>query len=483
MEVLLTADEMRTVELAALDSGFPELLMMEHAALAVAMAIEERFAGVLSLTRGLVMAGPGRNGGDAMAVARLLAYKGASVEIVQWGEVKAPASQVQRAVLLARGIPISSDWPVVCDFDWVVDGLFGTGLTRSVEGKVRSWVERLSQLKPHPWIVAVDIPSGLDADSGEVRGVAVCADATVTFGHLKRGLVTGEAANYVGELRLDPIQLCGRPAPSVFLAERSDIQFPKRRAAGHKGLYGHAKIWCGPQERQGAAILAAQAALRTGVGLVSLIGYEEDLNNIVDRIAPEIMVEPWRGTLNATAVAVGPGMGVTRGDILRELLFQSAPLVMDADALTVFSKDPASYLSVIKARRLPTIMTPHPKEAARLLGNRSLNRFEQAKTIQEETGCVVCLKGKGSIISIPGEQWVVREGNSALSRGGSGDMLTGILAGLLAQGLPVKQALIAGVFLEGETAERLTQTRGSDRSITVSEMSCALAEVMDEFRS
>ncbi|MBI1860822.1 MAG: NAD(P)H-hydrate dehydratase [Deltaproteobacteria bacterium] len=474
---------MRAQDAAAIQKGIPEVVLMEHAALGLVCALEERFAGILPSCRGIVLAGPGNNGGDALAVARILWLKGVrNFEVVLTGESASNLAKKHLAVLLTLKVPIAKQLPD--SVDWIVDGIYGTGLSKPPEGVARRCIEWANTMTPRPWVVCADIPSGLDGDTGQPVGLAIDGSMTVTFGFLKRGLVTARAANYVGQLRLDPIQIPRDGGEfSTFLFEAGDIALPRRPEASHKGTFGSVKFWCG--EKPGAALLAAGAAMRTGVGLVAVVGEEKALAQVEDRINPEILVEQWNGAVGAAAMGVGPGMGVHEFDRLEELLEKTVALVLDADATTIIAGDPQRFIPLIKERRSITVMTPHPKEAGRLLGEMDveMDRFAAVKKLSDTFGCPVLLKGKGTLVACPEEPTVVVwEGNPALARGGAGDLLTGIVAGFLAQGMGGREALILGAHLEGAAALEVTRRRGASRTPSISEISDALATVIDGYR-
>ncbi len=501
MEPLLTREEMRNRERRALESGVPEILLMEHAALALVCALEERFSGLVGQSQGLILAGVGNNGGDVLAAARLLWIKGyRQFRLALIDEPQSEISKIQLSIISNLGITILSEWSAADPCDWVLDGLYGIGLTRPVEGKPREWIERLDRMNRRPWIVSADLPSGLDADTGVPLGVCVRASQTITFGFLKRGLFTGQAANYVGDLRLDPINLphafpsrnatpvavagAAQNAPrGTWLFERGDVGLPKRLPVSHKGQFGHAKVWCG--EKSGAALIAADAAKRTGVGLVSIVGRKTTLEKLETKVPSDVMLEEWTSSSGATALGIGPGLGLGEGDLLAEMLLLSIPIVLDADALTIIGNRSIEFKNILAARKAVTVFTPHPKEAARLVPNLDIerDRFTSARTIADTYGVPTLLKGKGTIIAVPGDSdVVVWEGNSALSRGGTGDLLTGLVTGFMAQKMKGRDALLLAAYFQGAAAVRTLEERGSEATVTIAELCHTIAGVIDDYR-
>jgi len=475
----------------------PEIILMEHAALAIVDALILRFGDTLSKTKGLILAGSGNNGGDALAVARILFLSGnKNFRVVKLGKQISPSAEVQLKMLETLKAPIIK-WEKGLDYDWMVDGLFGTGLSRVVEGESKEVIQAINNQSQNRWKIAIDIPSGLCSNTGNPMGLAIEASETVTLGFIKKGLVTAEAANYVGKLGLKPIQI-PRDLPKeikagAFLFEKMDAKkhLPQRKLASHKGSYGHVYVWAGVRKTQGAAALSCIGALRSGCGLVSLIGHES-LDEIRARLPKEVMtlkIEPsfFEKTKQAT-LAIGPGMGVEQDhwEILKQALAFEGSLVLDADAITLIAthKDEAMELLAKRKKQL-TFFTPHPKEASRLLGNTAeevqKDRYQACKAIIDAFGVHVILKGKGSIIGAPKKPLlVVREGDTSLAKGGTGDLLTGILAGLIAQN---KNDAIAGLelaalasYLHGRAAELRSQRMGTERSAIA-------GEIADEIQS
>lgn len=500
MEPLLTSDQMHAADRYAVDElGIPELILMEHAALAVADSLEKRFGKSLPETRGLILAGPGNNGADALAVARLLHERGCSnlfVVILGAGEKPlSPLATLQLGILGKLEVTTSAHLQreMVKECDWIVDGIFGVGLKKEVGDQFREAIEWINQYRNQKWVVSIDVPSGLDSDTGKVRGVAVAASETVTLGFLKRGLLTAEGADYVGEINLASIQI-PRLLPfhvDTFWYTKTDLaRLPIRKKASHKGDYGHVWIFGGTQEKEGASILSSLGALKAGAGLVTILGDKKSLESIRSRALPEIMTAEYSKEMiqgpSKGVMVLGPGLGLDKWEIVKSALSSSWPLVLDADALTLMAQNREESQRLCEKRKaIATVLTPHPKEAARLL-NKSVeeienDRFQSIKLIAEAFQCLVLLKGKGTLVRAPqGPTLIVSQGDSGLAKGGSGDLLSGIIAAFLNQGLTHQQAVLLAVYLHGRASELLTQRTGTSRASLPSEIASELTTALGE---
>jgi len=498
MQPLLTAEEMREADRRAQSElGIADSLLMEHAALAIVETLGERFGKKLGEARGLVLAGPGNNGGDALAAARILIVGGApNVDLFLPAKLTSPLAQQHQKTLQklnAKFIPALNQIRFA-QYDWAIDGLFGIGLTRAPEGELRRVIEALNDANKI-FVVAADIPSGLNANTGVAYEPTVRASETVTFGFLKRGLKTAEAANYTGRIRIAPIEIprsAGDHAGAFYFEAREDFYLPPRPPTSHKGTFGHAYLWAGPEEKQGAAGIAALAALRTGVGLVTVFGPAADLATLRARFPFEVMTENYAPDFfkkTTGTAALGPGMGKEppAWDVVKAALASKWKLVVDADALNLISFCPGEAIPLLHSREV-TVLTPHPKEAARLLGTSvddiQSDRFAAARELSVRYKSTVLLKGKGTIIAQPeGPFIVVDAGTTALAKGGSGDLLTGILAAFLAQGLSPRDAAVSAAYVQGRAAERVSRQQGQERSALASEIALALPEVLAEWES
>jgi NAD(P)H-hydrate epimerase len=499
---VLDSDEMRRVDRAASETlGVPSMVVMENAAIGVADAIGERFSAARSVA---IFCGPGNNGGDGYALARHLAGRGYEIRLFAVGPRPKPDSDAGRQLEIVRrmgleAVAVSSAEEVASALDssrladLVVDALFGTGLSRALEEPYAGLVQALAAFSVPR--LAIDLPSGLDASRSDLRGPHFRADLTVTFAAPKVALVLPPACEEAGELVIADL---GIPADLVeesgarlnlLVAEELAAYMPPRQADSHKGDYGHALLVAGSPGKAGAAILAARAAVRSGAGLVTA-AVPETLLQTVDRGSLESMTLPLpdggpRGlgeaaaaalvaaTAGKTAAAIGPGLGTEPGtfEVARGFaLGLPLPLVIDADGLNAFE----GALQRLRERSSPTILTPHPGEMGRLLGRPTsevtADRLGAAREAARRSGAIVVLKGYRSLIATPdGEVWINPTGNPGMATGGTGDVLTGMLLGLLAQGLEPLTAAQVGVFAHGLAGD-LVARRAGERGLRASDL-------------
>jgi NAD(P)H-hydrate epimerase len=472
---------MRQVDRAAIDGfGIPSLVLMENAALGVVDAIAQEFASADSVT---IFCGPGNNGGDGLAVGRHLAIRGYSVSIflVSGGHELRGDAAVQLGI--CRGMEldlrdvepeesIASLLDVAATGDLIVDSLFGTGLGRPLSGQFAELVTGLNEV-PVPRL-AVDLPSGLSGSRADVPGPAVEADVTVTFGAPKVPHVFPPAAALVGRVMVAdlgiPPELLERAEGDLHLLAEEELEplLPVRPVESHKGDYGHVLVIGGSEGKSGAAVLAARGALRSGAGLVTVAAPAPLLPTIeaasVESMAVALPVSGPGLDQNAVAVAlaeakgksflaVGPGLGLVgeTAAVVRELVRQvRLPMVLDADGLNAF----AGRLGELAEREAESILTPHPGELARLLGTSTEevleDRLASVRRACAESGAVVVLKGHLSLIADPlGGVYVNPTGNPGMATAGSGDVLTGMIAGFGSQGHGPMGAARLGVFVHG----------------------------------
>ncbi len=461
--VFLTEEIRRIETLAAALPDRPQL--MERAGLAAAELARE-----LAGNNGrpvLVLAGPGNNGGDALVAARHLKQWWFRIHVVftgDAGKLSADASAAFNAWRDAGGT-LSADIPENQDWSLIVDGLFGIGLERDVAGSYAGLVAFMNQAKAA--VLAIDVPSGLESDSGRILGCCVRARHTITFIGLKPGLLTLDGPDRCGELHIGAL---GLDAPRLLAPNGSIIgegvlqEVLKPRALNtHKGDYGSIGVIGGAHGMVGAALLAGRAALKLGTGRVYLGLIAKDAP-LVDMAQPELMLRTADEVLklnHLTALAVGPGLGQSpdAAFYLKWAMEASLPLVIDADGLNLIGAT-ESLRSALKQRSAPTLLTPHPAEAARLLGCATRDvqhdRVAAARKLAENLESHVVLKGAGSVCASPDKTWAINtSGNPGMASAGMGDVLTGIIAALLAQGADPKKGLHAGVYLHGAAADAL----------------------------
>jgi NAD(P)H-hydrate epimerase len=498
---ILTAAEMREVDRRTVEAGIPGIVLMENAGHRVVEFLAERFA-PLGDQRIVVLCGKGNNGGDGLVVARqlLTRFSPAALHVVllaEPGELKGDAA-ANLAMLLAAGGRVESEIPAEARAaTLVVDALLGTGVKGAATGRMLQGIRDINQGFPMAAVVAVDIPSGMPSDSGEPTGEFAWADHTVTFTAPKVGLVMPPNCDYVGELRVGAI---GSP-PELYAGAWLELLEPAmfrellapRQPAGHKGDYGHVLVVAGSRGKTGAAAMAGMAALRTGAGLVTVASAQSAIAEIAAH-APELMTEPLPETesgsiaLNATlealahgmsVVAMGPGLGRAPQIAAMVQTLTAAfegPMVLDADALV-------GQIAGTPAR--PRILTPHPGEMARLTGKSiaeiQADRLGAARAYATEHGVTLVLKGQRTVIAFPdGRVWINPTGTPAMGKGGSGDILTGIVAGMVAQ-FPERadQAVAAAVYLHGLAGQLGAQALG-EKCLLATDLLRYLPQAMED---
>ncbi len=464
--VYLTADE-RAIEQAAAAAPDPPPLM-ERAGLAAAELARDLAGG--SGKPVLVVAGPGNNGGDAFVVARHLKQWWFNVAVTfggDEGKLSNDASEALQAWRAAGGT-IQPDLPAAGDWALIVDGMFGIGLERDMSGRYAEWIAAINASQVS--VLALDAPSGLHADSGRVMGTAVVADHTITFIALKPGLLTLEGPDHCGELHLATLGLDAqsiRPASGFLIGSDvlKTVLRPRRRNT-HKGDYGSIGVIGGDHGMVGAALLAGRAALKLGAGRVYLGLIARD-GPAVDPVQPELMIRSADELLkldHLNCLAVGPGLGQTpdASFYLGIALESHLPVVLDADALNLISADSALE-NRARRRSAPTLLTPHPAEAARLLGVTTHevqhDRIAACRRLAARLNACVVLKGAGSLCAFPDGTWHVNtSGNPGMATAGMGDVLTGFAAALIAQGADEESALLAATFIHAAAADVLVAT-------------------------
>lgn len=502
---VLDARSMRAADAAAIRGGVPSLLLMENAATALVEEIAREFA---RWRKVVVVCGPGNNGGDGLAAARLLASRGKDVAVFTLTEASAYKGDAAENAARARkaGLTLSalsgsgglrSLRRALAGADGVVDALFGTGLSRGLAGRAAQSVAAINA-SGRP-VVSADLPSGLSSDSGLLIGPSVQADLTVAFAAAKFCHALAPARERCGALVVRdigiPAEALRRRKSSLGITEGKDVAaiLPGRRRDSHKGDFGRLAIVAGARGKTGAAALAARGALRAGAGLVTVF-CPASVEPIVVSALPEAMtrglsdnggalgkgaaVELAGALADFDAVAVGPGLGVSPETVavIKTIFKARLPIVCDADALNAFAGRPQAF-----SRRAPTVLTPHPGEAARLWGRSTrevqADRLACARFLAKTSRAVVVLKGSGSLIATPSGRITVNPtGTPLMSTAGSGDVLTGALGALLAAGIPADDAAIVAVFLHGAAGESLARSLG-DAGLLASELADEIPKV------
>jgi len=466
--VYLASDIRRIETLAAEAAEAPPL--MERAGLAAAELARELV--IDSSKPVLVVAGPGNNGGDAFVIARHLKRWWFDVRVCYAGDeskLSSDAADALRAWRDAGGIT-QPEMPEQRQWALVVDGLFGIGLQRDISGRHASLIAGMNA-SGSP-ILAVDVPSGLESDTGRVLGCAVRATHTITFLGLKPGLLTLDGLDHRGELHLAGLGIDASallaPRGSITGREIIDVVLPRRELNTHKGTYGSVGIVGGARGMVGAALLAGRAALKLGTGRV-YVGMLDEGAPPVDLLQPELMLRAAADIYaldSLSCIAVGPGLSQSaqaRALLTRALAFPG-PVVADADALNLIAGD-ETLRQAVHGRRALTLMTPHPAEAARLLDcatdDVQCDRVSAARKLAVELNAGVVLKGAGSVCAWPDGAWSINtSGNPGMASAGMGDVLAGILTALLGQELRPEDAMKLGVYLHGFVGDRVAETKG-----------------------
>jgi hydroxyethylthiazole kinase-like uncharacterized protein yjeF len=505
---ILSAEAMQAVDHAAIkELGIPGPVLMENAAIGVVDAIGESFPEAESVA---IFCGPGNNGGDGLAVARHLAVRGYDVYVFLAFSGKKPSADAaaQLAICSKMELPIfelgedDDDLADAVDAareaDLIVDALFGTGLARPLSGSIAALIQDLNDL-PVPR-VAIDIPSGLHGSRSAIFGPHIEADLTVTFAAFKIAHIFPPASDAMGDLVVAnlgiPPSLVELAEGGLHLLDADDLAplVPERAAGSHKGDFGHALLVAGSPGKSGAAILAARAAVRAGAGLVTAavpepllatvdLGSVESMTlalpaGLAGQLAAAAVDRVLEAAAGKSVVALGPGLGQEEetAEAIRRLVREvELPLVLDADGLNAFAGRAAEIAGRAREGR-ETVLTPHPGEMGRLLGISTAevqaDRIAAVRRAAAETGAVVVLKGHLTLVAIPGEPGEKGEaevhvnptGNPAMATGGTGDVLTGLLAGLLAQGLTAGDAARLGVYLHGLAGDLVAARLGGPGS-------------------
>ncbi len=451
---LYNAAQSRQLDRIAIEQyGIPGILLMKRAAFFAFEVLQSHFPQARHVT---VVCGVGNNGGDGFALAQYAYLAGLEVEVLQLGSTHKIRSDAltmlhELSDLGLGGLPFSE--AALAESDVIVDAIFGTGLDRAIEGNIKTAIETINASgKP---VLALDIPSGLHADSGQILGTAIRADHTVTFIGHKVGLHMEAGREVCGQLHFNtlgvPEKAYAQLTPVARLMTLSDCTLPARTAHMHKGSAGRTTLIGGAQGMLGALMLSCDSALATGAGLVKAFSptstEQLPLHNpaILTPQSLEVALK------QSDAVGIGPGLGqdAAAHEMLHAVLTSDPPCVVDADGLNLLAQTPQ--------RRENWILTPHPGEAARLLGCTTAeiqaDRLSAARKLQQRYGGVVVLKGAGTLIDNGQEIFICRHGNSGMATGGMGDVLAGIITSLLAQGLPHMEAAKTGVCLHAKAGD------------------------------
>jgi len=493
--ILVTANEMQQMDRRTIESfGIPGRVLMENAGRGATRFFFEQFSDLKNKHIG-VIAGPGNNGGDGFVIARYLAQSGVAVQVYLLaagnrvkGDAAANLHLLKPLEIPVIEIPDEKSFSVhqsdLADLDIWIDAILGTGLKSDVKGYFQNVIEFINALnKP---VFAVDIPSGLNSDTGQPCGTCIRANATATFGFAKTGHMTYPGAGYTGALEIVdigiPPYIVSEVGPKQFLLTADLIKsyLTPRTEGAHKGTTGHLLVIAGSPGKTGAASMTSIAALRAGAGLVTL-GIGQSLNAVLEAQVLEAMTVPLPesrdGALGESAfdaiqelmpgkrcLAIGPGLGQASETrrLVRKIIEKSQiPVVVDADGINNL----AGRIQILKKARAPIILTPHPGEMARLLnvdtGRIQQERINSARNFAVDFNVHIVLKGARTVVAHPDKRiFINTTGNSGMASGGMGDVLTGIIAGQIVQGFSPESAAHAGVYLHGAAADSLAQSIG-----------------------
>lgn len=481
MKVLVDSRQMKQCDKNTIEYfGVPSLVLMERAALSVVQEVESHFGQrkEKNLTA-LVACGCGNNGGDGLAIGRMLWQKGYAVTVLMPSGTHnmSEETRVQKGILDNYGVPTTDVIPGQ-EFDVVIDALFGIGLSREVGGVYREYIAGMNAKSG--WKVAVDIPSGIHADTGQVLGTGFRADLTATFAFAKTGLLLYPGAEYAGKVLVKDIGITnhsflGEKPMMYCMGEEDFALLPKRKPYSNKGTFGKVLTVAGSKNMAGAAFLSGKASYAAGAGLVRI--FTEEKNRVVlQGLLPEAILTTYDGAEAlpglleealpwASVVVAGPGLG--QGETAQKLVkavleHAKAPVILDADGLNAVAGHP----KWLKEAKAPVIATPHLGEMARLrhkgVSDIQTQLLQAARSFAEEYHVICVLKDARTITALPdGRAYFNVSGNHGMATAGAGDVLTGVLAGLIAQGMRPEDAAPVGVYLHGAAADRQLQATGS----------------------
>ncbi|MXV72865.1 NAD(P)H-hydrate dehydratase [Candidatus Poribacteria bacterium] len=492
---VVTAAEMRQIDQDTIEGiGIPGIVLMETAGSAIVRAIEQHYP---TCQRIGIFVGKGNNGGDGLVIARQLAHAGREVHLFLVSPVESFTGEAEINLQIARRLGLQIEFygtetvpTTLASCELFVDAIFGTGLRDTVRGSIATVIKTLNNFSTP--ILSVDLPSGLDANTGHPLSTCVRADRTVTIGLPKRGLLVHPGAEFAGKLEIVdigfPEQVIDAQGIKVNWTTTAEVSqwLPPRPPASHKGTYGRVLVVAGSTGMTGAAALASEAALRTGAGLVTL-AIPKHLNPILEGLLPEVMTLPLpetdAGSLSVSAtsailefsektksvLAIGPGLSQHPDTValVHQLVRENSEqglglrLVIDADGLNAIAQ--ASEIVSLLDRE--AILTPHPGEMSRLTStsvrNLEADRIRTAQQFASEHNLTLVFKGAPTVTGLPnGDVWINSTGNSGMATGGMGDVLTGIIAGLMAQGLSSETAAILGIYIHGLAGDIAAEALG-----------------------
>lgn len=494
MRYILNSREMKQYDSNTIEKFFvPQAVLMERAATAFVQAVRERG---INTKKTLVVCGSGNNGGDGYAIARLLLLRGDTVDVVS-ALPKAKATEgnlLQQKIYKAYGGEIRTSLPEDAEYTAVIDAVFGVGLSRGIEGELAAMLDRMNAMEGAK--LAVDISSGISSDNGSVLGTAFKAELTVTFAYEKLGNVLWPGNTYAGEVVVADIGITDKSflerKPAVAALEDSDLScLSERESHSNKGSFGRLLVIAGSPGMSGAAYLCAKAAYISGCGLVRIFTPEEN-REILQTMLPEAILTTYSAKKPdaarfaeivgwADAIVCGPGLGTaeTAEWVIKNVLkCASVPVLFDADALNLIARD----VSILLRPHTELVVTPHLGEMSRLSGDSVAyiqnHLLEVAEEFARQYNVICVLKDEHTVTSVPYSQtWLNFSGGAGLATAGSGDVLSGVIGGLMAQGMTADAAARMGVYLHGKAGEAAGRDAGL-RGMLASDIHAGLKSVL-----
>lgn len=499
MKYMVDSSKMKQIDCYTMeDIGVPSLVLMERAAMGLVAFMKEKINKKDPI---LVVCGPGNNGADGVAAGRILYLQGYHVAILLPFEEKnySQEMKIQLNIALNLGISINNSIDI-CEYIIIIDAIFGIGLSKPITGDLLDIINRINQ-GTHK-VFSVDIPSGISAGTGKVMNVAIKADYTITFGYMKQGLALYPGADFAGDITIAdigfPEEALKHVKPDTFYYTKEDLnKIPYRKNNGHKGTFGKVLVIAGSPGMSGAAYLSAKASYKIGAGMVKVLTSSKN-REIIQTLLPEALYASYNKDEDisdmirwADVIVIGPGLGVTKitENLLSKVIKQQdVPLVIDADAINILAGWFNEFEGTLHDRidkladMLPkgTVLTPHPLELSRLLGDElelADNIIDIANQCSYNNELVYVMKDARTIVAYSGEKYINISGNNGMATAGSGDVLTGIIAGLIAQGMDSYEASCLGVYIHGLAGDK-AKDNATEYSLMAGDIADAIAEVI-----
>lgn len=489
MMKIVTSQEMRHIDNYTISNiGIPSMVLMERAALSVSNHIKELISNNKKI---IIICGTGNNGGDGLALARILYSCNIRTKVIILGEEQKLSKDCKNQLDILKNIRIpfrfiNNDYKLsfINEYDIIIDGIFGTGLTREISGLHYECIQLINNT--NKYVISLDIPSGINASTGQVLGVAVKANITITFGLAKLGCLIYPGASYVGQLKITdigfPQKAYNQIKSNIFSLEHIDLKFlPKRMEQSNKGTYGNVLVIAGSINMAGAAYLSAYAAYRIGAGVVKILTHENNRQILQTSLKEAILVtyntsdekelnqdeqsQIIKNIQLADSIVIGPGLSQSK--VAKQLLkitlkYSNVPIIIDADALNILSQN----ISMLSNHKQQIILTPHPLEMARLkkttVADITHNLVEHAYEICLSLDVICVLKDANTVITNSKKDICINQsGNNGMSTAGCGDVLTGIIAGLIAQKMKAYESACLGAYIHGLAGDNAKQKIGT----------------------